>query len=573
MKSTKATRTKAPYVLGLSVAGRTLYGVLLQHTAEGLRMVRQFTRQRVARFATVQQGVPEVKGQESAGDFSIQFGSTQPTSLFLKSEFDVSGDGVGDQMPPAALFVTELTDVLSECREAGYGDPEVAFCLPSTELAYVELRLPRQARLKDQDTGEVDRKVLLELLEQQQNLVFDPEQIAFLPLTPSDNETHRFLAIFPRATEPITATLKALKAESNRKLPRTRLFEAEASLYLGLARQALRSFSTSERPRCSLVLRVGPEDTLMLFLQDETLHHVESLRSLTVHDTPETICSRVLLLQDEYGIGEVEAIFLLSEQNESDLRRGFEVFFPKARLVALRRYLPVGEEVHGVGFLAALLAALRLRADRSFLATFEPINLFPPNLRRRWMLPFGWHVWALYGLLFVTTLFFVWRYLELNAALKARQDVLRRLPPAIAETDARALKARIDSLNARTLQALQALEVLDSLLVGSDRWSRSLAQLSREVAAVRGVWVDSWKPQTTGVQLVGSALARERVVELAQRLRGTIRELTFSEIREWPVYAFVIEIPLPNELPEPARYLREQFAANVQPAASKPSNP
>ncbi|GBD02631.1 hypothetical protein HRbin18_02378 [bacterium HR18] len=144
------------------------------------------------------------------------------------------------------------------------------------------------------------------------------------------------------------------------------------------------------------------------------------------------------------------------------------------------------------------------------------------------------------------------------------------MPPAIAETDAKALERRIDSLNARTLQALQTLEVLDSLLVGSDRWSRSLAQLSREVAAVGGIWVDSWKPQTTGVQLVGSALARERVVELAQRLEGTIRELTFAEIREWPVYAFVIEIPLPNELPEPARYLRERVATA---AAQSTTNP
>ncbi|CAM3314638.1 PilN domain-containing protein [Rhodothermus bifroesti] len=569
MKSAKAIHTKAPYVLGLSVAGRTLYGVLLQHTGEGVRIVRQFTRQRIARFATVQQGVPEVKGQESASDFSIQFGGGQTTSLFLKSEFDVSGDGASTQTPAAALFVTEVSDVLSECREAGYGDPEVAFCLPSAELAYVELRLPRRARFKDQDTGELDRKALLELLEQQ-NLVFDPNQVAFLALTPSDNETHRFLAVLPRPTEPITATLKALKAESNRKLPRTRLFETEVSLYLGLARRALRSFSAAERPQRSLVLRVGHEDTLMLFLQDETLHHVESLRSLSVHDTPETICSRVLLLQDEYGIGEVEAIFLLSEQSESDLQRGFEVFFPKARVVSLRRYVPVEAEVHGAGFLAALLAALRLQADRSFLETFETVNLFPPSLRRRWTLPFGWHVWALYGLLFVTTLFFVWRYLELNAALKARQDVLRRLPPAIAETDAKALERRIDSLNARTLQALQALEVLDSLLVGSDRWSRSLAQLSREVAAVGGIWVDSWKPQSTGVQLVGSALARERVVELAQRLEGTIRELTFAEIREWPVYAFVIEIPLPNELPEPARYLRERVATA---AAQSTTNP
>lgn len=574
-KQQKVARTKAPYVLGVTIAGRTVYAVLLKREGDALEVVRRFTRQRVARFASVQQGVPEVKGQEAGGDFSIQFGGGGGGATpFLKSEFDLSGDGAGgEQAPPASLFTMELTDILAECREAGYGDPEVAFCLPSVELAYVELRLPRRARVKEQETGPVDRKALLELLEQQVGTALEEEQVAFLPMTPSDAETHRFLAIYPRPSEPVTATLQALKAESNRKLPRTRLFETEVSLYLGLVRTALRQLAPETPEGRSLVLRVGSDDTLVLFVQGETLQHAESLRSLTVHDTPETICSRILLLQDEYGIGEVAHVFLVGEQGEADIQRSLEVFFPNARVENLRHYLPLDDQEIGPGSLAAQLAALRLVGDPEFLKAFEPINLFPSSLRRRWELPFGWHVWALYALLFVTTLFFVWRYLTLEAELGERQERLRRLPPAIAETDARALQARIDSLNARTQQALRALDVLDSLLVGSDRWSRSLAQLSREVAAVRGIWVDSWSPRTSGVELKGSAVARDRVVELARRLNGVIRSLTFSEIREWPVYAFVIEIPLPNELPEPARYLREQFAANTQASQSKPSNP
>ncbi|SHK16615.1 PilN domain-containing protein [Rhodothermus profundi] len=573
-KQQKVTRAKVPYVLGVTIAGRTVYAVLLKREAEGLEVVRRFTRQRVTRFASVQQGVPEVKGQETGGDFSIQFGGSGTATPFLKSEFDLSGDGAGsEQGPPAAIFVMELSDILAECREAGYGDPEVAFCLPSVDLSYVELRLPRRLATKDQETGPVDRKALLELLEQQVGTPLEEEQVAFLAMTPSDEETHRFLAIYPRPSEPVTATLQALKAESNRRLPRTRLFETEVSLYLGLVRTALRQIAPESPETRSLVLRVGADDTLVLFIQGETLQHAESLRSLTMHDTPETICSRILLLQDEYGIGEVSHVFLVGEHGETEIQRSLEVFFPNARIENLRRYLPLDDQEVGPGSLAAQLAALRLVGDPEFLKAFEPVNLFPSSLRRRWELPFGWQVWALYALLFVTTLFFVWRYLTLEAELNERQERLRRLPPAIAETDARALQARIDSLNARTQQALRALDVLDSLLVGSDRWSRALAQLSREVAMVRGIWVDSWRPRTDGVELKGSAIARDRVVELAQRMNGIIRALTFSEIRGWPVYAFVIEIPLPNDLPEPARYLREQFAVNAQPVQSKPSNP
>lgn len=573
-KQQNVKRTKAPYVLGVTIAGRTVYALLLKREADRLEVARQFTRQRVVRFASVQQGVPEVKGQEAGGDFSIQFGGGGGVTPFLKSEFDLSGDGAGsEQAFPASLFVMELSDILSECREAGYGDPEVAFCLPSVDLSYTELRLPRRAVLTNQETSPVDRKALLELLEQQVGTSLEAEQVAFLPMTPSDAETHRFLAIYPHPREPVTATLQALKAESNRRLPRTRLFETEISLYLGLARTVLRQIVPEPLKTHSLVLRVGADDTLVLFIQGETLQHAESLRSLTVHDTPETICSRILLLQDEYGIGEVSHVFLVSEHGEAEIQRTLEVFFANARVENLRRFLPLDAQEVGSGSLAAWLAALRLVGDPDFLQAFEPVNLFPSSLRRRWELPFGWHVWVLYALLFVTTLFFVWRYLTLEAALNERQERLRRLPPALAETDARALQVRIDSLNARTRQALQALDVLDSLLVGSDRWSRAMAQLSREVAAVRGIWVDSWIPRANGVELKGSAIARDRVVELAQRLNGIIRSLTFSEIRAWPVYAFVIEIPLPDELPEPARYLREQFAAHTQTSQAKPSNP
>ncbi|MCH6579526.1 MAG: hypothetical protein IH802_04090 [Nitrospinae bacterium] len=88
----------------------------------------------------------------------------------------------------------------------------------------------------------------------------------------------------------------------------------------------------------TLIVRAGAEDTLVLFLQDDTLQQSENLRSLTAYEAPETICSRVLLLQDEYGIGEVQHGLLLSEEREDDLIESFEMFFPEARVESLRQY-------------------------------------------------------------------------------------------------------------------------------------------------------------------------------------------------------------------------------------------
>jgi hypothetical protein len=57
-------------------------------------------------------------------------------------------------------------------------------------------------------------------------------------------------------------------------------------------------------------------------------------------------------------------------------------------------------------------------------------------------------------------------------------------------------------------------------------------------------------------------------VELAQRLGGTISTLTFSEIREWPVYSFKLSMPLENGLPKAAEYLRKRAADQAEETAA-----
>ena len=59
--------------------------------------------------------------------------------------------------------------------------------------------------------------------------------------------------------------------------------------------------------------------------------------------------------------------------------------------------------------------------------------------------------------------------------------------------------------------------------------------------------------------------------QLAERLDGQIASLTFSEIREWPVYTFEMKVPLRIELPEAARYLREQVALENE--LAEPTSP
>ncbi|MEZ4703235.1 MAG: hypothetical protein R2834_23100, partial [Rhodothermales bacterium] len=135
------------------------------------------------------------------------------------------------------------------------------------------------------------------------------------------------------------------------------------------------------------------------------------------------------------------------------------------------------------------------------------------------------------------------------------------------EADPRQLQARIDSFDAVTASYLNALNVLDGLLHGSDQWSRTLEKISRETSEVGSIWIDSWRPNGQMLEISGNATSRDRIVQLAQRIDGNIEAQVFSEIREAPVFTFRMRVPIVIELPEAAKYLREQVNHLEEPTA------
>ena len=154
----------------------------------------------------------------------------------------------------------------------------------------------------------------------------------------------------------------------------------------------------------------------------------------------------------------------------------------------------------------------------------------------------------------------------------ARMAGWRAYPPRIAHTDPQVLQARIDSMNQAYAGYMRALDILDTLLIGSDRWSTGMEKLSADAAAVSGIWVNTWRP--TGhniIEIHGGATSRDRVVRLAERLNANIETLSFSEIREMEVFEYRMDVPIPHRLPRAAEYLRQQVdleAASLAPQAS-----
>jgi len=316
----------------------------------------------------------------------------------------------------------------------------------------------------------------------------------------------------------------------------------------------------------TLVLRAGIEDTLALFLKDGEVQYFERMRSVTAFDAPETLCSRILLLQDEHGVGDFARVLLLGEQGEADLIDAFSLFFPEANVGSIRSALPgtLADEalaVREAGPAIALAAALRLTDATVQPGVFPEVNFLPLTLtRRRFVVPYTWHVYLLLVLLFSTVLFFVARFYTYQVEITEQRQAVRLVDPASAESNVQQLQGRLDSLQGAQQQYAHALGVLDSLLIGSDKWSRALDLVSREASAVRGVWIENWTQNGDQITLTGNATQREQVVTFAERTGGSLQELKFEEIRDFPTYAFTLTISLAADLPEAVRYLREVAA-------------
>ncbi len=597
-------------ILGVNIAGRSLHAVLVQDGPDGPEVIKRFSRQlstAVGAEIDLPGSAESVDDDSPVGDFTIEFGGGSSSSeLFLSSEFG-AGEGIGGGGEagggvdaPVRTFDQEIQEILGECGEIGFPDPLVTFSVSTAHVTCVELQIAKEATSKkseEDDEGKIDNSLLIELLAAQLDTTVDEERVAFLPMTKSDGGLSRRLAIMSKPNDPVAATLAAIR-ERKTRMPAVRLMDAEVSLFYGLARAAF--FLTASEaavededgddaaefapsfpnmgPRKTLVVRAGAEDTLVMFMEDDKLLHYESLRSITTYDAPETICSRVLLLQDEYGVGDVQHVLLLSDDREEAIVESFKMFFSDTRVESVRSYLPKfesddAESTSTSNAALAVAAALRVVQDELYQGAFADVNLLPKKLlRRRIKLPVTWHVFALYGALFVTVVFFVGRYFTIESQISAKKYKVEQYSTDVAYADPTVLQARVDSIRAITTGYQRALLVLDSLLIGSDRWSRSLESTNREAAVVKGIWIDRWRPAGPNmVEIKGNATSRDRVVSLAERLDGQIASLTFSEIREWPVYTFEMKVPLRVELPEAARYLREQVTLENE--SANPTSP
>ncbi len=509
--------------------------------------------------------------EEESDDVTIQFGDDEGSGgeMFMGSEFDDIDGGSealgGDEGGEAWNFQVELDTLLDECAERGYEDPEIAFCSSTSQIDDVELRLPPdETDAEEAEETEhglplpASRSTLLDMLAEQYEGEADGERVGFVPMHRTGDGYQRVLALIARPGGPVLSTLDSMQDQTLSRAPQTRLLDAEVSLYLGLARSVLQL--PPGTPEKTIFVRSGTDDTLVLFIEGNTLRQSEHLPELTAEDSAETICSRVLLLQDEYGMGQVQHLMLVAEEDEEVLASAFKSYFSTAELHVLRSHLPGGDDTDAEAYVGATGAALRLLDAAAFAPHFQPVNLLAKEyVPSRLRLPVGWPVPAMLTLLAIATLGFVWLYFVNASTISEKRTKLRALGQKVNQVDQEALRRRIDSMKAMTTEYAAANKTIGGLLQGSNKWSRGLATVTGQMNDLRGLTINQWSPQSgTEVTILGRSNDRSKVVELAQRMDGRILGLTFTETRDVSLYDFELTVPLDTTKPEAIEYWREQ---------------
>jgi hypothetical protein len=582
---------KTSAVLGVFVTDTSVEAVLLRRSADNkTHVVGRYVKQRARRGERVGDLAAVIPGlrESTVSDYTMEVGDGSngkaEHDIFLTAELDGLGvkrteKGTLDKRPrrETTPFGSQLRDILADCRADGYESPQIAFCVGSSEVAYHEVGVPiprdagsKAGSLKDMLRGKNQRNVLLQKVVEAVPADIDKARVAFVPMT-DDNNRWRFLAVAPFNPDPIAEAMDAVARKTRAAVPSAHLVDSEVTLLAALVRR-----QPDAEHGVVGVVRVSSNDTVVLFLKEGKLDRYEHIRSLTSYDPVDTVCSRVLLKQDELKIGKIDELYVSTEHHGEDAINTFRSFFPEGNVHALQDVLDKhgladGEKLSQVRAqtLPALGVALRqleqwTTRDREGIL----VNLLARKRRgvaARKKSPVRWHAYAAAAVLFAATLFYTVKFLTQQEDIDRREAEMALNPPDFPTESPALLKLRVDSLNAAYARYSRGLLVLDSLLIGSDQWSRVLDRMTESTRDIGRLWLKAWTPSGNTIRLEGNALERNRIARLAQLWNGSIDKLTFAEIQGIRIYTFSMTIPVVPELPEVARFLRENSLDNLAP--------
>jgi Tfp pilus assembly protein PilN len=300
----------------------------------------------------------------------------------------------------------------------------------------------------------------------------------------------------------------------------------------------------------SVVVYVGVEYTRLIFMRGDHFYQFAPIIG-EGYDSPNlqnTVYSRLLLEQDNLAIPRIHRIILAGQCRRIGFREFLAQQLPDQEIDYLlapnldTSMLSAEDQEMISEFAVAIGTAWRVLEPTH--KRFYGINLLPAEVREgQRVFKLAWHGYALLALLFLGTLFFTTQVAQKNKQIRELREQLTLKESQRAEN--LTLSNSIMALEEQLGRFRTSLALYDSLVPGSERWSRTLTQLSHGVEDLNSIWLTDLNGNQEGaVNMNGYAVYRTRIPRLSTLFENALlQEVTVQQIREQTVYRYRIDVP------------------------------
>jgi hypothetical protein len=343
-------------------------------------------------------------------------------------------------------------------------------------------------------------------------------------------------------------SLENIKSFIGRRLPRIPAIDSADISLMNMVR-----LNHDLQPNeVSVVVYVGAEFTRLIFMRGNQFYQFAPILG-EGYDSPNlqnTVYSRLLLEQDNLGIQRISKIILAGESRRINFKEFLTQQLPDQDVDYLlapqldSSPLPPEQQEAISEYAVAIGAAWKVLQPGS--PKVYDINLLPDMVREgQRVFKLAWHGVVLLALLFASAFFFTYSIVQKNKSTNDAQELLERKRSQLAENET--LQNSIDGVQEQIGRFQASLALYDTLVPGSEHWSKVFTQMSHGVEDLNSIWLSDFSSTPGGpMTMNGFTVYRTRIPRLATLFENSVlKEVSVQAIREQTVYRYKIEVPAP----------------------------
>ncbi len=522
----KKRRNSAKYAIGIYVEGEYLQVVCLSKKGKKIRLVDAEILKLAERLETV----------------------TSENEIVFESVDVLEGDTVSSNPPPDmpqdSFVFTEseekkqkdnidiLEEILSKYLSKKY-QLSISLAEPQIYYAYFNTDWNLQGdKLKNRIIQELSK-------ERQVSTRLKPDDLFIIKL--SDD---RILAVVRDTNINLINLIETVQKNLGRRLPYISFIESAEISLVNLVKENYH-FKDDD---ISVIVYVGHEYSRLIFLRGNDIHNISYIigAGLDSENIANTIFSRILLEQDNLNLPRLDNIILAGEAYEVQLDAFLKQKLSDEINIDYIKFQKI--DVSGIDPLLSKYA-VAIGAAQRVLDSSNPVllnvDLTPFEVRenqKKFKLgAAGWFLLLLIPFLaFFTTIKTSYQHRELNQIISQVQFNRSEL------SHLQEIEMRLNVQRTRLANLDKALQILDTLTVGTKTWSTFLKNLADYCKSIGDIWITEVKPSKEDqVVLSGYSIYRNRIPRMARALgNASLQKVEVQEIRKRKVYHFEIVVKL-----------------------------